>query len=178
MGQGASSATVDQAAVPLTLDQMRRAIEADDLPADVAAVVLADFKTFVRGQGRVKFDAAFGFDGSGNNPWPSIRSWWCKKALRAADAALCPPGTSVVERSDKLRLEIRRYGSTTWARDQRRAVAGVLAPIESLPTADDVWHRATSMEINRLLFVAFQAVGGDVAESPEHLRKILADPSY
>jgi hypothetical protein len=44
----------------LTLDQLRRATEPGDLPADVAAQVLVDVARWVRGEGAITLDQAFG----------------------------------------------------------------------------------------------------------------------
>ena len=78
------------AAMPLTIDQMRRASEAGDLPADVAAQVLVDFAEYVRGEGGITLDHAFGLNGpSGCDPWfVKLARERCRTALRTT-APIC-----------------------------------------------------------------------------------------
>ena len=105
--------------MPLTLEQLRRASEAGDLPADVAAQVMADFRSYLRGEGRITLDQAFGLIGpSGCDPWfVRLARDRRDQAIRALGEALCPCGT-VSEKADAVRTKIQRYRSTWRRRDQ------------------------------------------------------------
>jgi hypothetical protein len=143
--------------VPLTLDQLRRATEPGDLPADVAAQVLVDFERYVRGEGTITLDQAFGVCvPSGGDPWfARLARDRRDQAIRDLGEMLQPFGTAS-ERADAVRLRIQRYRPTWNRSDQHR----------DAPRADN--------PIDRLLFAAFRACDGSIPDSPDHLRKLLA----
>jgi hypothetical protein len=143
--------------MPLTFDQLRRAIEPGDLPADVAAQVLVDFAQYVRGEGSVTLDRAFGVCvPSGGDPWfARLARDRRDQAIRDLGEMLQPFGTAS-ERADAVRLRIQRYRSTWNRRDQYL----------DAPRTDN--------PIDRLLFAAFRACDGSIPDSPDHLRKLLA----
>lgn len=146
--------------MPLTIDQMRRASEAGDLPADVAAQVLVDFAEYVRGEGGITLDQAFGLNGpSGCDPWfVKLARERCRTALRTAADLLCPCGT-ISDRADALRARIQRYRATWLRRDQHRSATTSTDPID------------------RQMFAAFRAADGAIPDSFERLRKLLAPVS-
>lgn len=164
-------------------DQLRRSIEARELSADEAAEALPDivaqvwanFWEYQRNEGRMQLDDAFGFDGSGCNPWPSLRRWWCNKALRAASAILSPPDISISDRAEFLRREIVRYGNAVWPKTRNNANIGSMSPIFTVSDLTTTPKAEVRAKIDLLLFVAFQAVDGKVAVSPDGLRNILSD---
>jgi hypothetical protein len=143
--------------MPLTLDQLRRATEPGDMPADVAAQVLVDFARYVRGEGAVTLDQAFGVCvPSGGDPWFAKLSRDRRdKAIRALGEMLQPFGTAT-EKADAVRLKIQRYRPTWQRRDQ----------YHDAPRSDN--------PVDRLLFAAFKACDGAIPDSPDHLRKMLA----
>src|SRR3984893_4317455 len=105
--------------MPLTLDQFRRATEPGDMPADVAAQVLADFARYVRGEGAITLDQAFGVCvPSGGDPWfARLARARRGQAIRAFGEMLQPFGIAS-ERADAVRLRIQRYRPTWQRRDQ------------------------------------------------------------
>jgi hypothetical protein len=143
--------------MPLTVDQLRRATEPGDLPADVAAQVLADFARYVRGEGTITLDQAFGVRvPSGGDPWfARLARDRRDQAIRDLGEMLQPFG-SASEKADAVRLKIQRYRPTWYRRDQYL----------EFPRTDD--------PIVRLLFTAFKACDGAIPDSPGHLRKMLA----
>jgi hypothetical protein len=144
-------------AMPLTPDQLRRATEPGILPADVAAQVLVDFERYVRGEGVITLDQAFGVCvPSGGDPWfARLARDRRDDALRALGDILRPIGTAS-EKADAVRLNIQRYRSTWHRRDQHH----------DAPRSDN--------PVDRLLFTAFRACDGVIPDSPDHLRKVLA----
>jgi len=142
----------------LTLDQLRRATEPGDLPADVAAQVLADFARYVRGAGAIRLDEAFGLCvPSGGDPWfTRLARDRRDGAIRELGELLQPFGTAS-EKADAVRLRIHRYRPTWQRRDQY---------LDDAPRTAD--------RIDRLLFAAFRAGDGLIPDSPDHLRKLLA----
>ena len=143
--------------MPLTLDQIRRATEPGDLPADVAAQVLVDFARYVRGEGTITLDQAFGVCvPSGGDPWfARLARDRRDQAIRDLGEMLQPFGTAS-EKADAVRLRIQRYRPTWQRRDQYL----------DAPRSDN--------PIDRLLFAAFRACDGSIPDSPGHLRKMLA----
>jgi hypothetical protein len=143
--------------MPLTLDQLRRATEPGDLPPDVAAQALVDFSRYVRGEGAITLEQAFGVCvPSGGVPWfTRLGRDRQREALRALGEMLQPFGTAS-EKADAVRLKIHRYRSTWHRRDQYCD-----APLSADP-------------VDRLLFAAFRACDGSIPDSPDHLRKLLA----
>jgi hypothetical protein len=143
--------------MPLTLDQLRRATEPGDLPADVAVQVLADFARYVRGEGAITLDQAFGVCvPSGGDPWfARLARDRRDQAIRDLGEMLQPFGTAS-EKADAVRLRIQRYRPTWQRRDQYLDAA------------------RTGNPIDRLLFAAFRACDGSIPDSPDHLRKLLA----
>jgi hypothetical protein len=143
--------------VSLTLDQLRRATEPGDLPADVAAQVLVDFARYVRGEGAITLDQAFGVCvPSGCDPWfARLARDRRDQAIRDLGETLQPFG-SASEKADAVRLRIQRYRPTWHRRDQYRD-----APFTDNP-------------IDCLLFAAFRACDGSIPDSYNHLRKLLA----
>jgi hypothetical protein len=143
--------------MPLTVDQLKRATEPGDLPADVAAQVLVDFARYVRGEGTITLDQAFGLCvPSGGDPWfARLARDRRDQAIRDLGETLQPFG-SASEKADAVRLRIQRYRPTWRRRDQYL----------DAPRADN--------PIDRLLFTAFRACDGSIPDSPDHLRKLLA----
>lgn len=143
--------------MPLTVDQLRRATESGDLPADVAAQVLVDFARYVRGAGAITLDLAFGVRvPSGGDPWfARLARDRRDQAIRALGEMLRPFG-SASEKADAVRLKIQKYRATWQRRDQY---------LDALRTDNP---------IDRLLFAAFRACDGSIPDSPDHLRKLLA----
>jgi hypothetical protein len=142
--------------MPLTVDQLRRATEPGDLPADVAAQVLVDFAGFARGEGSITLDQAFGVCvRAGGEPWfVTLARDRRDDAIRKFAETICPGG-AVCDRIDALRVEFRRFGRG-WSRGRFREVGRL-------------------SNIDRSLFDIFGAGDslGPVPESPDHLRKIL-----
>ncbi|SIO51192.1 hypothetical protein SAMN05443247_06900 [Bradyrhizobium erythrophlei] len=143
--------------MPLTIDQLRRATEVGDLPADVAAQVLVDFARYVRGEGAITMDQALGLCvPSGGDPWfVRLARDRRDEAIRALGEMLQPFGTAS-DKADAVRLKIQRYRPTWHRRDQYL----------DAPRAEN--------PIDRLLFTAFKACDGAIPDSPDHLRKMLA----
>lgn len=143
--------------MPLTLDQLQRASEPGDLPADVAAQVLVDFAHYARRGGAVTLDQAFGVWGpSGCDPWfAKLARNRRDQALRELGDILQPIGTTS-EKADAIRLKIQRYRPIWRRRDQH------------------LDEPRTDNPIDRLLFVAFRSGDGSIPDSPNHLRKILS----
>ncbi|MEH2468971.1 hypothetical protein V1281_001773 [Nitrobacteraceae bacterium AZCC 2161] len=143
--------------MPLTFDQIQRAAEADIMPADVAASVLAAGWEYIKAEGKISIEQAFGVAvPSGGEPW-HVRLGRHRRdqALRSLGEVLQPVGTTS-DRADAVRHRIQRYRSTWQRRDQY---------LDAPPAADPV---------DALLFVAFRACGGSIPDSPDHLRKLLA----
>jgi hypothetical protein len=140
----------------LTLDQLKRSTEPGDLPADVAVQVLADFARYVRGEGTVTLDRAFGVCvPAGGEPWfITLQRNRRDDAIRKFAETICPGG-AVCDRIDAVLVEFRRFGRG-WSRGRFREAARL-------------------SNIDRLLFEIFSAGDslGPVPESPDHLRKIL-----
>ena len=143
--------------MPLTLDQFRRATEPGDMPADVAAQVLVDFARYVRGEGAITLDQAFGVCvPSGGDPWfARLARDRRDQAIRDLGDMLQPFGTAS-EKADAVRLRIQRYRPTWQRRDQ----------YADTPRTDN--------PIDCLLFAVFRACDGSIPDSPDHLRKLLA----
>jgi hypothetical protein len=143
--------------MPLTFDHLRRATEPGDLPADVAAQVLVDFARYVRGEGNITLDQAFGVCvPSGGIPWfARLARDRRDQAIRDLGEMLQPLGTAT-EKADAVRLRIQRYRPTWQRRDQY---------LDAL---------LSDNPIDRLLFIAFRACDGSIPDSPDHLRKLLA----
>jgi hypothetical protein len=143
--------------MPLTFDQLKRATESGDLPADVVAQALVDFARYVRGEGTITLDQAFGVCvPSGGDPWfAKLARDRRDQALRNLGEMLQPLGTAS-DKADAVRRRIQRYRETWRRRDQH---------LEMVRTDDP---------IHRLLFAAFKACDGSIPDSPDHLRKMLA----
>src|SRR3984893_9734188 len=107
--------------MPLTLDQLRRATEPGDLPADVAAQALVDFARYVRGEGTITLDQAFGVGvPAGGEPWfVTLARDHRDGAIRKFAETICRPGSAVCDQIDALRVEFRRFGRG-WSRGRFR----------------------------------------------------------
>jgi hypothetical protein len=142
--------------MPLTLDQLRRATEPGDLPADVAAQVLFDFSRYVRCEGTITLDQAFGACvPAGGEPWfVTLARDRRDGAIRKFAETICP-GSAVCDQIDAIRVEFRRF-DRGWSRGRFREASRLSI-------------------IDRMLFEIFGAGDflGAVPTSPDHLRKIL-----
>jgi hypothetical protein len=142
--------------MPLTFDQLKRAAESGDLPADIAAQALVDFARYVRGEGAITLDQAFGVCVSvGAEPWfVTLRRDRRDADIRTFAGNVCS-ADKVSDQIDALRTEFRRFGRG-WNRGRFRDPARL-------------------SNLDRLLFEIFSTVDllGPVPESPDHLRKIL-----
>lgn len=154
MGQGASSAAYFQAAVPLTLDHLRRTCDQPEgLPTDVALQVLADFERYVRAGGAIDLDQAFGLCGaSGSRPWHvRLARERALAVLRELGALL---GGNASQRADAIGRALRKH-RPAWL---RRDTLGLDDPAK------------------RMVFAAL-TLDDTIPDSFERLRKLLGDAS-